>query len=104
MGGGPIFALRIFSSDKLVMIPAASYEFYYVTFQRNQLTKGGTGGAFPDGNYLWHDVSGSCAFHFLFNEFNGMTVEPKVTAKFGNGRSSNDLLNVSMNVGYVLAF
>ncbi len=104
IGGGPIFALRIFSSDKLVLIPAAAYEFYYVTFDRTNLQGTGTSGSFPKGDYLWHDLSGSCAFHFIFNEFNGITVEPKVTAKFGTGRSSDDLLNVSANVGYVLSF
>ncbi|HKP98629.1 MAG TPA: hypothetical protein VJ385_23055, partial [Fibrobacteria bacterium] len=100
----PLFSLRIFSSDKLVMIPTAGYEFFYVTYQRNQLKLAGQGGSFTEGDYLWHDVIGSCAFHFLFNEFNGMTVEPKITAKFGKGRSSDDLLNVSANIGYVLAF
>jgi hypothetical protein len=104
IGGGPIFALRIFNSDKLVMIPAAGYEFFYVTYQRNQLTNLGTGGTFTEGDYLWHDVTGSCAFHFIFNEFNGLTIEPKITAKLGKGRSSKDLLNVSTTIGYVLAF
>jgi hypothetical protein len=104
MGGGPIFALRIFNSDRLVMIPAAGYEFFYVTYQRNQLKQAGQGGAFTEGDYLWHDITGSCAFHFIFNEFNGMTFEPKVTAKLGKGRTADDLLNVSANVGYVLAF
>jgi hypothetical protein len=104
IGGGPIFALRIFNSDKLVMIPAAAYEFFYVTFDRTALQGTGTSGSFPKGDYLWHDVSGSCAFHIIFNEFNGMTFEPKVTAKFGKGRSSDDLLNVSAIIGYVLAF
>ena len=104
LGGGPLFALRIFSSEKLVLIPSAGYEFYYVTYQRNLLTKQGQGGVFPDGTYLWHDVTGACAVHFIINEFNGINFEPKVTAKFGEGRKPSDLLNVSASVGYVLAF
>ncbi|MEO7424630.1 MAG: hypothetical protein ABI036_05540 [Fibrobacteria bacterium] len=104
LGGGPIFALRIFNSDKLVMIPAAAYEFFYVTYDRTNLQGNGTSGSFPKGDYLWHDVIGSCAFHFIFNEFNGLSFEPKVTAKFGKGRASDDLLNISANLGYVLSF
>jgi hypothetical protein len=104
MGGGPIFSLRIFSSDKLVLIPSAAYEFFYVTHQKNELKAKGQQGEFTEGTDLWHDVSGSCAFHFIFNEFNGINVEPKVTAKLGSGRSSKDLLNVSADIGYVWAF
>lgn len=104
MGGGPEFALRIFSSEKLVLVPAAGYEFFYVTFRRDFLDNTGTGGTFKDGNHLWHDAYGSCAVHFILNEFNGLTFEPKVTAKFGGGRKSSDMLNVSASVGYVLAF
>ncbi len=103
IGGGPEFALRLFSSDKLVMIPMAGYEFFYVTYQRNVLNTTTTGN-FPKGTFLWHDVVGSCAFHFILNEFNGLTVEPKVTAKFGEGRASSDMLNVSASLGYVRAF
>ncbi len=104
IGGGPIFALRIFSSDKLVMIPTAAYEFFYVTYKRDQLTTSGIQGQFPTGTNLWHDLSGSCPFHFLFNEFNGLVVDPKVTVKFGSGHADKDLLNVSMSVGYVKSF
>jgi hypothetical protein len=106
LGGGPEFALRIFSSEKLVLIPAAGYEFYYVTFRKDFLNPatGGTSGTFKDGNNLWHDVYGACAVHFIFNEFNGLTFEPKVIAKFGGGRKSSDMLNVAASLGYVLAF
>ena len=104
MGIGPIFSLRIFNSDKLVMIPTVAYEFYYVTFKRDQLTAVGTTGAFPDGKNLWHDIWGSCPFHFILNEFNGIMVEPKVTVKFGSGHASKDLLNVAATVGYVKSF
>ena len=103
LGGGPVFALRIFSSEKLVLVPSAGYEFFYVTYQRNQLSNKNQG-TFPDGNFLWHDVTGACAVHFIINEFNGITFEPKVTAKFGEGRKGSDLLNVSASMGYVLAF
>ena len=104
LGGGPVFALRIFSSEKLVLVPAAGYEFFYVTYQRNQLIKAGQGGVFKEGTYLWHDVFGSIAIHLKFNERFGMTFEPKVTAKIGEGRKSSDLLNVSASTGLVLAF
>lgn len=105
LGGGPVFALRIFSSERLALIPAAGYEFYYVTFRKDFLDPvTGNSGSFDDGNNLWHDVTGSCAVHYLFNEFNGLTVEPKVTARFGDGLKSSDMLNVGLSVGYVLAF
>jgi hypothetical protein len=106
MGGGPVFALRIFSSERLALIPAAGYEFYYVTFQKNYLdpaTKGNSG-LFDKGNHLWHDLTGSCAVHFLINEFNGLSFEPKVIARFGDGLKSSDMLNVGATLGYVLAF
>jgi hypothetical protein len=103
IGGGPIFALRIFSSDRLVMIPTAAYEFFYVSYSRNDLSLPSNKG-FKEGTYLWHDLIGSCPFHFIFNEFNGLTVEPKVTVKFGSGHASTDLLNISAAVGYVRAF
>ncbi|MDQ3001253.1 MAG: hypothetical protein M3Y08_08340 [Fibrobacterota bacterium] len=103
IGGGPIFALRLFSSDKLVLIPSAGYEFFYVESKRNQLASS-TDGNFPKETFLWHDVMGSCSFHFLINEFNGLNFEPKVIAKFGKTRSSKDMLNVTANLGYVKAF
>lgn len=104
IGGGPIFALRIFNSDKIVMIPTAAYEIFYVTTQTNQLISGGTKGNFPKDNFLWHDLIGSCPFHFIFDELNGMVVEPKVTAKFGEGHQAKELLNVSLSLGYVRSF
>lgn len=104
MGGGPIFALRIFSSDRLVMIPSAAYELFYVTWQRNMLTDLGNGGNFSDGETLWHDIVGGCAFRFILNEFNGIVFEPKVVFKLGEDRSSDDLVNVHANLGYVRAF
>ena len=103
LGGGPIFALRIFSSDRLAMIPTAAYEFFYVTAHRDNFVAG-TPGKFPKEVNLWHDVWGSCPFLFILNEFNAISVEPKVTVKFGSGHSSKDLLNISANVGYVKAF
>lgn len=104
IGGGPQFALRIFSSDKLAMIPSVGYELFYVTYHRNQLTSGGKAGNFKDGVYLWHNLYAGCVFHWIFNEFNGLSIEPKVVAKLGSGLSSNDLLNVDFNIGYVRAF
>jgi len=104
LGGGPVFALRIFSSENLILVPAAGYEFFYVTYQRNQLIKAGQSGVFKEGTYLWHDVFGSVAIHFKFNERFGMTFEPKVTAKIGEGRKATDLLNISASTGLVLAF
>jgi len=104
IGGGPIFALRIFSSDKLVMIPTAAYEFFYVTSSTTNLAVGGAKGIFDNPNTVWHDLIGSCPFHFIFDEMNGMVVEPKVTAKFGVDHQAKDLLNVSLSVGYVRNF
>ncbi len=106
MGGGPIFAMRIFSSEKLSFIPAAGYEFLYVTFKKEFLDEasGGKNGIFKDGNNLWHDLSGSCAIHYRINEFNGISFEPKIIAKLGSGLKSSDMLNVNATVGYVLAF
>jgi hypothetical protein len=106
LGGGPVFALRIFSSERLALIPAAGYEAYYVTWRKDFLdpATNGASGTFKEDNNLWHDVSGSCAVHFILNEFNGITFEPKIVARFGDGLQSSDLLNVSASLGYVLAF
>lgn len=103
IGGGPIFALRIFSSEKLVMIPSAAYEFFYVSYQRNQLKPGLTGD-FQEDNLIWHDATGACAFHYHFTEFWGLVFEPKVAVQIGEGRSTKDLVNVSARLGLVKAF
>jgi hypothetical protein len=103
LGGGPIFALRIFSSERLAIIPAAGYEFYYVTTSKTELVSN-TSGKPEDAKHLWHDAYGSCALHFILNEFNGFSLEPKVIARFGDGLKSGDMLNVGATVGYVLAF
>ena len=106
IGGGPVFALRIFSSERLAFIPAAGYEFYYVTFRKDFLdpATNGNSGTFKDGTNIWHEINGSCAVHFILNEFNGITFEPKVVARFGDGLKSGDMLNVAASLGYVLAF
>lgn len=106
IGGGPVFALRIFSSDRLVLVPMVGYEVFYVTSKKADFdpTKPGTAGYFPSKNYLWHDLVGSCPFHFMLNEFNGITVEPKVIVKFGPGHAAKDLLNLSLTAGYVRSF
>jgi hypothetical protein len=103
IGGGPIFALRIFASEKLVMIPMAAYEFFYVTYQRNQLIDD-TSGDFDEDDVIWHDAYGSLAMHYRFSEFNGLIFEPRVTVQIGDGRSSKDLVNVSARLGYVRGF
>lgn len=102
LGGGPVFALRIFSSEKLVMVPSATYEFFYVSYQRNELQ--GLSGTFSEDNFIWHDVIGACAFHYHFSEFTGVVFEPKVAVQIGDGRSSKDLVNVSARLGFVRAF
>ncbi len=102
IGGGPIFALRLFNSDKLAMIPTVGYEFFYVTTQTNNLLAAKEG--FKDKVTLWHDLVGSCPFHFVLDEYNGITVEPKVTVKIGEGHSSKDLLNIALSAGYVRNF
>jgi hypothetical protein len=102
LGGGPLFALRIFSSEKLVIVPTAAYEFFYVTFQKNDLD--GTTGNFVEDNLIWHDVVGSCAVHYHFNEFTGILFEPKLTVQIGEGRTPKDLINVSAKLGLVRGF
>jgi hypothetical protein len=100
-GGGPIFALRIFASEQLVIVPSAAYEIYYVSFHRDNLPKA----EFIEDNFLWHDITGGCAFNYKINEFNGLVLEPKVIAKIGDGRStSKDLINVTASLGYVRSF
>jgi hypothetical protein len=103
LGGGPIFALRIFSSERLALIPSAGYEFFYVNYSKSHLLSN-TSGKPEEGTHLWHDAYGTCAVHFILNEFNGLTFEPKVAARFGDGLKSSDMLNVTANIGYVLAF
>lgn len=102
LGGGPVFALRIFSSEKLVLVPSAGYEFFYVTFQRNELRS--LNGDFQEDNVIWHDVVGALALHYHFSEFTGLILEPKVTVQIGDGRSSKDLVNVSTRFGLVRGF
>lgn len=102
LGGGPIFSLRIFSSEKLSMVPSAAYEFFYVTLQRNKLVK--LNGEFEEETAIWHDASGALAFHYHFTEFSGLLFEPKVTVQIGAGRSSKDLVNVSSRLGFVQGF
>jgi hypothetical protein len=103
IGGGPIFALRIFSSDKLAMVPSVGYEFFYVSYHRDRLD-GLAGGDFDEGYYLWHDAVGGCAFHYIISEFNGLTLEPRISLKIGEGRAAEDLVNVSASLGYVRSF
>lgn len=106
MGVGPVFALRIFSSERLSFVPAAGYEAYYVTFSKKFLdpASGGRNGTFKEGNKLWHDITGSCAVHYRINEFNGIVFEPKAIARIGDDLKSGDMLNVEAKLGYVLAF
>lgn len=106
LGGGPVFALRIFSSERLALIPSASYEFLYVNFRKDflDLATNGNSGTFKDGINLWHELAGSCAVHFIFDEFNGLSLEPKIIARLGDGLKSDDVLNVSATLGYVRAF
>jgi len=103
LGGGPLFSLRIFSSEKLAMVPTAAYEFFYVTYQRSQLTSS-SGGEFPEDSMIWHDASGALAFHYHFTEFMGLLFEPKVTVQIGDGRTDKDLINVSSRLGFIRAF
>lgn len=103
-GGGPIFALRIFASERMVIVPSASYELFYVSFHRDNLYAPAPD-QFKEDTFLWHDVSGACAFNYKFNEFNGIVFEPKLIAKIGDGRSAvNDLINVNVSLGYVRSF
>ena len=84
------------------MVPSAAYEFFYVSYQRNELK--GLSGTFNEDNFIWHDASGACAFHYHFSEFTGLVFEPKVTVQIGDGRSTKDLVNVSARLGLVQAF
>lgn len=100
LGGGPIFAFRIFSSERFIMVPSAFYEIFYVDWHRDELPSN-----FDQDQVLWQTVGGGCAFHFKFGEFNGIVFEPKVIAKIGEGTvPANDLINVSASLGYVLGF
>lgn len=102
LGAGPLFALRIFASEKLSFIPMAGYEFFYVTSRRDQLTATG-GGIFDEEESIWHDATGSCAIHYHFTEYLGVVFEPKVTVQYGEGRKSGDLVNISSRLGFVWA-
>ncbi len=103
LGGGPIFSLRIFSSEKLALVPSAAYEFFYVTFQSTQLTSN-SGGLYPEDSMIWHDASGALAFHYHITEFMGLLFEPKVTVQIGDWRRDVDLVNVSTRLGFIQAF
>ena len=103
IGGGPIFGLRIFSSEKLAFIPTVAYELFYIRFHRDNL-KNNLRGTFDEDDNLWHDITGALTVHYLFNEFNGISIEPKVVIKVGPGRTPKDLINASLNLGYAWGF
>ncbi|HLP40299.1 MAG TPA: hypothetical protein VK465_02220, partial [Fibrobacteria bacterium] len=77
LGAGPIFALRIFAGEKLILIPSAGYEFFYVTHKRDQLRPEDEGGSvFDKDEVIWHDATGACAIHYHFTELLGLSFEP----------------------------
>lgn len=114
LGAGPIFGLRLVSGDHFTFIPLLSYEFQYVTFQRRAVewVEVSPGIFEPriddntnkDGELLWHQLNAGVAVMAMFDEMNGINVEPRLTVLLGEGRKSSDLLNASVQLGYVRRF
>lgn len=102
LGGGPMFSLRIFGSEKVTMVPSVFYEFFYVSYHRDKLQN--LSGDNDDGYYLWHDLTAGYALQYRFDEFNGVTFDPRIGLEFGEGRSKDDLLSFSVRFGYSRSF
>jgi hypothetical protein len=100
IGGGPIFAIRSWTSDRLALIPTASYEFFYVEWKKDLLLSPSSGKP-TKGKGIAHDFIASCPVYYKFNEFHGMVVEPKGVFKLGETRGTKDLINLQLQVGYV---
>jgi hypothetical protein len=101
LGGGPIFAYRILKSEKLAIIPSFAYELLYVNSHKTEASKPFDHG---DENVIWHDISANCIIRYFLNDNSGLMVEPKVIAKIGDGRASDDLINAMLTVGYIRKF
>jgi hypothetical protein len=41
---------------------------------------------------------------YRLNETQGLNLEPRIVFKLGEGRRSDDLLNVDLQIGYFLSF
>jgi hypothetical protein len=109
-GLGPILALRYQTSERVTIIPEASYELFYVKWRGvwlnapNPNPPPATLPAYTKDSQIWHEVSGGINLLYHLNETNALNFNPKVVFKLGPGHQSTDLLNVDFTVGYCLAF
>jgi hypothetical protein len=107
LGLGPVFALRFHAGEKLEIIPKASYEFFFTRLKMNEPTDSISSdkrGAFSDNSFIQHDISAAVNLLYRLNETQGLNFEPRIVFKLGDGRRSDDLLNIDLQIGYFLSF
>ena len=108
-GIGPVFGYRVHANEKIDVIPQLSYEFFYTKWRRNWLgvrrTDGTyTVGVFDDDYFIQHDIKLSADVLYKLDEVQGLTAEPGIVLKLGDGRRSSDLLNIDLRIGYYRSF
>lgn len=106
IGGGPVFASRIWTSDRFAVIPTAYYEFFYTRWRKTILLAPPPGQVVnksnsTNGDGIAHDISLSCAFYYKFSETLGFSFEPKGLFKLGEGRNDKDLVNIQSQFSLV---
>ena len=111
-GLGPVLSMRLHAGEKIDVVPQVAYEFFYIKAKRNwvtHITPPGTTsadsvGEFDDGYFIQHNVSVAANVLYHLDETQGLSFEPKVVLKMGDGLQGSDLLNVDFRVGYFLSF
>ena len=106
-GVGPVFAYAFQTSDKFSLIPAASYEFYYVKWKRDWPTHRTISGNVPLYNndyFIQHDIGLGVDAVYHLSETQGLNFEPKVVLKLGEGLLGSDLFNIQIGIGYFASF
>jgi|GEM_PF-2222074 len=107
IGGGPVFSLRLWTSDRMAVIPSGAYEFFYVNWKKDLLlapippSTTVTRSNPSKGEGIAHDFIGSCSLYYKFNEFQGISFDPQLVLKIGEGRSTDELINLHFQIGYV---
>lgn len=100
LGGGPQFAWRSWGSDRLAIIPTVTYQFFYVSWKKDELVSD-VRGLYSEDEGVANDFTFACPFYYKLNEFHGLSFEPKAMVKFGEGRTDKDLFNVHASIAYV---
>ena len=104
-----MFGYRLHANEKIDVIPQLAGEYFFTSWKRNWLgvrRADGTytAGVYDDDYFNQVDVSISADVLYRLNEVQGLTAEPKVVLKLGQGRRSSDLLNIDLHIGYYRSF